>query len=389
MKSRIAIIAPFFGFSGGPSRPGFMTDVFAEFGEVEIITTDFDHQTKKRIGNELSNLPNHVHMIPTLSYFSNIGIRRLLSHLLFGIQAGWFYWRRRSSFDIVYATLPLNLATWLVFLASRRKARIVDVIDIWPDVLPFPDIIKRIFSPAFWFWRILFVASVKKATVLLAVSNCFLDKARQHLIGKPTPSHMFYIGHAAWPELKVTQERRLTITYVGNIGHLCDFMTLLDALSSEEFINRMQLFVVGGGDRRDWLLNELRRRAVPHEYFGVVYDPKDLGNILGRSHIGFNGFVNTSAAFSYKATTYLSAHLPILNSMHGDLHDLVISRGIGINYQEGDVESLSQALRECTPGNLKRMSKAAEAFADTELDVYRLARQVREFIAHALRLTSA
>ncbi|MCX6033419.1 MAG: glycosyltransferase, partial [Chloroflexi bacterium] len=376
-------------FASNACRPAFVADVLLEFGEVEIVTTDFDHQTKKRIEVQSGIQPYHVHFIPTLSYDSNISVRRFLSHIFFGIKAGWFYWRRRTSYDIVYATLPFNLATWFVLLASCGKARIVDIIDIWPDVLPFPPIVRHVLSPVFWLWKRLFVASVQNATVLLAVSNSFLDEARCYIIGKPTPCHMFYIGHAALPTSKVTQEEMLTISYVGNIGHLYDFETLIDVLSSEEFNERVQLFVIGGGDRKDWLLDELQRRGIRHQYFGIVYSPEDLGSILRRTHVGFNGYVNTSAAFSYKASTYLSASLPILSSMGGDLHHLVTSRGLGINYEGGNVESLCQALRECTPDNLKKMSKAAEAFAQAELEVHGLKRRMKEFLTQALQFTSA
>ncbi|MBU1349354.1 hypothetical protein KJ781_04775 [Patescibacteria group bacterium] len=49
MTHKILVIAPFFGFSISACRPSFVADVLSGFGEVEIITTDFNHQTKKRI----------------------------------------------------------------------------------------------------------------------------------------------------------------------------------------------------------------------------------------------------------------------------------------------------------------------------------------------------
>lgn len=385
MSHRILVIAPFFGFYTTTNRPAFVADVLSEFGEVEIITTDFDHYTKQRIVLEAPTQPYHIHFIPTLPYYSNISVRRFLSHVIFGIQTGWFYWRRRSSYDTVYVTLPFNFLTWLVLLASSRKARIVDIIDIWPDVLPFPSIVRRILSPVFWLWKRFFIASVKNATVLLAISNDFLDEARRYIIGKSTPCYMFYIGHATLPTSKVVQEELMTISYVGNIGLLYDFTTLIDALCSKEFNDRVQLFVIGEGNRKKWLLDELQRRGIRHQYFGIVYNPEDLGCILRRTHIGFNGYVNTSAAFSYKASTYFSAGLPILNSMRGDLHQLIVSRGLGMNYESGNVESLGQVLRECTPENLKKMSIAVQTFAQAELEAHGLKRRMKECLAKAIQ----
>lgn len=388
MRPRIAVIAPFFSFSVRANRPAFVANVLSEFGEVEIITTDLDHQTKKRIEVQPGSQPYHVHFISALSYGSNVSVSRFLSHIIFGLKAGWFFWRQRASYDIVYTTLPFNLATWLVLLASSGKARIVDVIDIWPDVLPFPPIVRRVLYPLFWLWKHLFITSIRRATVLLAVSNSFLDEARRYILDKTTTCHMFYIGHRALPRSTVPQEEMLTISYVGNIGHLYDFKTLIDVLSLKEFKERVQLFVIGAGDRKDWLLDELKRRRIWHQYFGIVYNLEELGSILRRTHVGFNGYVNTNAAFSYKASTYFSAGLPILNSMGGDLRNLVNSQKLGINYEGGNVESLRQALSECTPDNLMRMSKAAEAFARTELEVLGLKRRMTDFFLQTLQSAS-
>jgi hypothetical protein len=53
-----------------------------------------------------------------------------------------------------------------------------------------------------------------------------------------------------------------------------------------------------------------------------VTAPGALTVALADCDAGFNGYANTSAAFSYKATTYLAANLPLVNSMGGDLHRL-------------------------------------------------------------------
>jgi len=49
----------------------------------------------------------------------------------------------------VYATVPLNVLTWLVFSLAGTKTKIIDVVDIWPDVLPFPMSFRRVLAPIF------------------------------------------------------------------------------------------------------------------------------------------------------------------------------------------------------------------------------------------------
>ena len=172
------------------------------------------------------------------------------------------------------------------------------------------------------------------------------------------PRARFYIGDVKLQCLG-PKENVLTIAYVGNIGHLYDFETLLDVM---EEAKPVQLFIVGAGDRQDWLLSELNRRGLPHQYFGVVYDPAGLANILCRAHVGFNGYLNTSAAFSYKANTYFAAGLPILNSMRGDLHDLVDRLGLGLNYSGGDRTTLKRCLAALNEGRISSMSQNCSRF---------------------------
>ena len=284
----------------------------------------------------------------------------------------------------MYVTLPLNLLAWLVLIVSKGKPRLVDVVDVWPDVLPFPPVFRRMLFPLFWLWKRLFVASVRSATVVLGVSNRFVEEAGRYLCGRPVPRRAFYIGHKSLARRGGRRDEMMTIVYIGNIGHVYDFDTLVGALSSSEFRNSVQLLVIGDGDRKKWLLSQLMGLGIRHEYFGSVYEEEVVGRILGRAHLGFNGYLKSGASFSYKAATYLSAGVPILNSMGGDLHGLVVARGLGVNYEAGEVESLRRALRECSAKALERMSAAAEAFAEAELEIGRQKRRMEKFLGQAL-----
>jgi glycosyltransferase involved in cell wall biosynthesis len=150
----------------------------------------------------------------------------------------------------------------------------------------------------------------------------------------------------------------------------------------------MQLWIVGDGDRREWLLGELKRRNISHRYFGSVYDPQQLGDILCRAHLGFNGYVNTSAAFSTKASTYMSAGLPLLNSMGGDLQRLVMERGLGFNYTGGDRDSLAACLAGLNPALLGSMSSNCRQFFASELDRNRVREEMYRFLRACVDGTS-
>jgi hypothetical protein len=378
---RALVLAPFFSTEMNANRSVSVACVLAELAAVDVVTTNFDHWTKKPPRASQIAPFERILYLKTLPYRSNISIMRLMSHLLFSVRAAAFFLKHRHRYDIVYVTLPLNLLAWFILRSAPTQCKIVDVIDIWPDVLPFPKQFVQLFRPLFAMWRKLFNHAVGNADVMLAVSDTFYVEALKFVNSK-CQHRRFYIGDVKL-QCVGPKEDILTIAYVGNIGHLYDFETLLDVMEDSKGV---QLFIVGAGDRQGWLLNELERRGLPHQYFGVVYDPARLADILCRAHVGFNGYLNTSAAFSYKANTYFAAGLPILNSMRGDLHDLVELRGLGLNYSGGDRGTLKRCLASLNESTLSSMSHNCSRFFAAELERGAIRREMRVFLQKCLRI---
>lgn len=377
ISGRILVIAPFINHEAVSSRPRLVSEVLAEFAPVDILTTAFDHFSKRK-RRPFYEDQRRVISLWTLPYQHNLSPARFLSHLLFSCSVAFFYLRHRSDYDAVYATLPLTLAAFPVFCASSQSIGIADLIDIWPDTLPFPDWIRKLFAPVFSLWEWAFRATIRRTDALLSVSDRFLDQARPDFRGKPTAARRIYLGSRALPVSRRPQQQSLTLVYVGNIGHLYDFETLLAALSRRR--EQTCFYLVGAGDRKDWLLDQLRQLNIRHRDFGVIYDPRELGQVLSACDVGFNGYCHTTAAFSYKAGTYFSAGLPILNSMAGDLGTLVETRGLGFNYQAGDTEALLAALDQCQPQRLNDLSANVRAFFAAELEQDVVKSQVRQFL---------
>ena len=381
-KKRALVIAPFFSIGGATSRPRFVGSVLAELMPVDLLTSDFDHGRKERI--ERRSVPpfDDVVYINTREYRNNVGPGRMLSHLLFAFSAATYFRRNRDRYDVIYVTAPLNVLAWLVFTLSKRATKIIDVVDIWPDVLPFSLRMRRSLAPVFKTWKWFFKSAVFKADVAIGVSDQFVAEARGYA-RKNGKVRRYYLGHERF-RAATSKQTVFTIAYVGNIGRLYDFDTLLDVLSEDHIRKRMQLFVIGKGDRQSWLLEELKRRKIRHQFFGVVFDPVQLGTILRSCHVGFNGYFNTTAAFSYKAGTYLAAGLPLVNSMTGDLQRLVAERGLGRNYEGGNRPQLSEGLLHLYRNGTASAAANCEEFFTTELDSSKIAEDMKQFFTENL-----
>ena len=379
---RTLVLAPFFDLSAATNRPRLLAEALARFGPVDVVTTSFDHGRKAPKPPERWPAVARVVHLPTPAYRSNVSAARFRSHVAFARAALAYVRARAGDYDVVYATAPLNLLASGAFAAAPRALRILDVVDVWPDVLPFPPAVRRLGWPLFAAWKALFARACRHADVLLAVSDRFLDEGRRWFRGPDARARRFYIGHPALPAGGPARPGpRRGLAYVGNIGHLYDFGTLLDALSGPALRDTWELHVVGQGDRDAWLRSELARRGVAHVHHGVVTDPAPLGAILARCDAGFNGYRNTSAAFSYKATTYLAAGLPLVNSMGGDLAALVRDRGLGANYAEGDVGALVGAVQQVAEADRAALRARCRRFFAEEIEVGAVADRLHAFLA--------
>lgn len=384
---RSLVLAPFYAEDSANNRPRQLARVLARFGPVDVVTTDFDHARKRPRGAESMTGDGHrVTVVPTPPYARNVSVSRFRSHVAFARRAAAWARPRLAGYDVVYATAPLATLAADAFAHAPSAVRILDVVDVWPDVLPFPPLVRRVGWPAFALWKRQFARACARADVLLAVSDAFLAEGERRFRGGAR--RRFYIGHPPLPgDADTTRDaaaRRGRVAYVGNVGQLYDFDALLDALAAPERRGRFELHVVGAGDRDAWLRAELARRGIAHVHHGVVHDPTVLGPLLAACDVGFNGYRNTTASFSYKATTYLAAGLPIVNSMPGDLHALVERRGLGANYAQGDALALGAALDAVVAAPAAEIRARCRRFFDVEIRSDAVDDAIAAFVAEVL-----
>jgi glycosyltransferase involved in cell wall biosynthesis len=378
-KRRAVVFAPFFSLNAPASRPRFVASVLAEMMPVDVVSSDFDHSGK--VKRERRQCPpfEQIIYLEARPYNSNVSADRLTSHLLFSFKAAAYFRKNRDKYDVVYATVPLNVLSWLVFSMAGAKTKIIDVVDVWPDVLPFPPVARKALAPIFAVWKWFFKSAVAKADMVMAVSDLFAEEAATYA-NQISSVKRFYIGQGRL-ESDVPKQRIFTIAYVGNLGRLYDFDTLLDVLAEETLRNKVQLYVIGKGDRQEWLLWELERRKLQYRFFGAVFDPARLADILRRCHVGFNGYVNTTSAFSYKATTYFAAGLPIINSMTGDLKRLVKRHGLGENYKSEDRIHLRACILRFMQNGTTVMAANCEKFFASYLESCKVSADMKDFLA--------
>lgn len=329
---KVLIVAPFYEPKDPLSRPFFVQKCLSTNSISRIVlTSDFSHSTglKRNISNAIT--------LKTIPYKSNVSLIRFISHLLLSIKMGLFILQKHNQFTHIYITLPLCFPALVTSLICRKKL-IIDIVDLWPGSLPFPKKIKKAFKPFFYIWEHLNKFVIRRANKVISLSSFFINDSgvsntgRQILLG--SKSNLLPIS--------LTKSRTLNLVYIGNLGSLYDFETLINSISNLNF--SVHLDIIGRGDKYEWLISELAKRGIGYSYHGVIYSNEELVKVFSRADFGFNGFKGTTATLSYKSVTYLSYGLPIINSMNGDLSHFVNEYQLGFNYKANDESSLTSTL---------------------------------------------
>lgn len=361
---KVLIVSPFFEENPSISRPSFVNQVLIQAGfKTKVLTSEFSHASKK------IRVIKDVTLIKTIKYKNNKSIIRFLSHFVLSWKFSIYVLLNHRHFDRIYITLPFGLTALISSLLCKDKL-IVDIVDYWPGSLPFSKKLRSFLSPLFTFWGKMNFLAVSRASAVISLSSTFLKESgvpkdgKQILLGAIDNSYL--INHH--------ESNTLRILYVGNVGTLYDFETLISAIITSNL--KVKLDIVGDGDRIEWLKSALVENGIEFSFHGILYDEKLLINIINDIDIGFNGFVSTTASLSYKSVMYMSYGLPIINSMNGDLWDFVKGKNLGFNYVAGDVENLKECLQKAASMKNESLNPAVVDFFRENLAMEIVSKQV-------------
>jgi len=343
-------------------------------------------------------------LVAVRPYEKNVSLARIRSHRDFGrtferlasesVASG-----QLERPDVILASLPpLDGPEAAVRLAKRLDALcIVDVMDAWPEtferLVPGPAWLRKLISP-------LLLGGMERrrdavitaADAVSAASQNYIDAIRQKL-PRPggsewtKPTHTCHLGaylqeYPEPPRLS-PQETDATLTavtpstapiscvYSGTLEAGQDVETVIAAARILSFAGTpAEIHIAGTGT----LEPKLRAAAAALKgscrvtVHGLL-DRTHHGRLLASADVGLVLVKPESlVAVPYKACDYAAAGLALINSLPGELAELIAHSSAGLQYTAGDGGSLAQAitklatnrrlLLECRHGS-RRLAEAA------------------------------
>lgn len=315
-----------------------------------------------------------VHRLPHYHSHDSSGLKRSVTFLSFFLSALLFgvVWGRK--YDVIYAYHPpitVGFAA-VLFGGFWRKPVVLDVLDLWPDVLTSSGMVR---PTAVNVLNRLCQFVYRQAALISVPTKGF----RSRLIRDGVSSSKIDLIYNFADENKCVasgdldlsvfkMEQRFNIVYGGNFGKVQQLETLIAAAKIAHSENpAIQLILVGSGSDEDavWFAAASAPDIVrvhpplPMSQIGNVFAAADLLAVtLADSEI-FRIYLPQKLQF------YLAMGKPILAALSGEGADIITEAGAGFAVHPGDPSALAAA-----------MVKAAGLEKET---LEKMGRQGREF----------
>ena len=350
--------------------------------EVTWWVSTFNHNTKTfRSKEDIVVSPKFtIRPVQTNGYKRNISFQRIQSENEYSKQIYLNAHKYKSPDIIIMSDPALFRSKPIIKLVKEKKALLVlDVIDLWPELfhIIFPKFLSKIgnliFAPLYFHRKNLF----RKADAIIAVSESYLDLAKKiapNLSMEYMKSVYYGINLAKFrsveerssvlpfPLQNITRTKgELLAIYASSLGSNYDLKTLLEAvkLLEKRKIN-LKVLIAGIGPLKDYIISFIKENNLKQVIYIGNPDSSTMSSIFSYCDIGLSMYVKGSTvAMPIKAFNYFCAGLPIVNSLKGDLSDILLKHNAGSNFEPENARSLVEVLQGLinSPSKLETMAK--------------------------------
>ncbi len=346
-------------------------------------TANFSHHFKKCRTQGWTNLPVSegfvIKLVPTPKYMHNIGLGRLWFELVYA----WRVWVAAQSLEspsIIVATDPPQQVGFLATaLGQRLKIPIIlDVMDLWPELfqMALPKGLKRFSTLIFWPFYALRRHNLRSAIGIASLCRQYLSVATSQASGASEKT-----GTVIYNGIDVSLFRRQTelsssyvkppgavwIIYAGSLGDNYDIDTVLKVVEllaeGRGGAEHIKVFVAGDGPKRS-AVETCSRMFGPKrfEYLGVL-SHAELAGLYQVCDIGLCLYgPESNVGMPDKIYDYTAAGLPVINSLPGEVADLIKRQDFGVSYVAGSSSSLLAAILKLSCDSALRAKMAINAY---------------------------
>lgn len=385
----------------GNSRPiHFVAALLERKWSIDVIRSQINYlgevnqkSSRKTIVDEEGNL--RIHNLPANPFYYN-PTRRKCSYLSFLIRSLLYYFRRLQRPDLIYASSPpLPQLLQSLFIAWMKKIHIVlEIRDLWPAFLMESGKIRWMPLRIIMEWIEAF--AYKFADHIVVVSPAFAPYLKDMGV-EPSKLSVLPTGiDPRWSEpnpnirTKWRQdhglEGRFVVLYTGSFNTHYRIDRLLTAAERSLLLHPNIVWVfAGSGVARDMVTEAAHRLdnvhylgALPRDHLGPIFLSADIGIISLDTNLRLLNTVIPGKLFDY-----LSAGLPVLSAVDGQIGWILRHAGAGNVIREGGVDALVEAVNQMAlldPDERAAMGRCGKEWALKHMHAKNLAQQVGDIV---------
>ena len=294
-----------------------------------------------------------VHRVPLFADHSPSAVRRMLNYLSFGLSSATAGRLARGA-DVVYVyatQMTAGFGPWL-WRTTGGTPYVLHVQDLWPDSIVGSSFVaggraSRLVSGVLDPWL---RSAYRRAAAVIGIAPTMVSTLTAR--GAPQArAHLVYTGaDAGEPVIRTLppmESPRAEIVYAGNVGDMQDLDTIVRAAHAAADAG-VRLTIVGDGVAKPALRavvdsldaeNVRFLDPVPRERMREVYARADYALVSLKDRPVFRGTIPS------KLQAVLSAGLPVVTTVQGDVRALVEDASAGLTADAEDVGSVEAAFR--------------------------------------------
>lgn len=354
---RIIIIAHFAERLAGENdgRFEYLADMLVKRGhEVTLLTSDFDHFTKKHRQYVSDKYSYKIQLIQELGYDTNVSFKRLYSHWRWGKEVGKYLGQIEKP-DLIYLAVP-SLTVGVKTSEYCRKngvKLVIDVQDLWPEAFCLAiknRLLQKLFLPLEWYVNRIY----KAADYTIAVSETYLKRALK--VSKHNQGLSVFLGNDgerfdnARKGVDTNKpNNEIWLAYIGTLGVSYDIPCVIDAMAlmKTELTGglHVKFVIMGDGPLRNTFEDYAKARNVNCEFTGPLPYSEMVARMCG-CDILINPIIKGAAqSITNKVGDYALAGLPVVSTQENqEYRDLIDDYKCGINCRVGDAEDVAKAI---------------------------------------------
>lgn len=397
--------------------PGTLTrNLVANGHEVSVLTT-FPNYPQGRLFPGYKQRLTQIEQIdgatvlrvPMFINRSQKPLLRMLSYLSFSISAALrFKFVEKTDVVYVYATQMTPALAASLWFRIRRTPFVLHIQDLWPESVTGSGLVKssRINNLITYLINLWLKGIYHRSHKLIAIA----PEMTRMLIERGIPSNKISTVFN-WADesvtsthgirsdeinaLKARYKNHTKFVYSGNLGEMQALYSIIDAFSSltPGELSKSHLFIVGSGNQESNLIqqaaeNQLSNvsfigRVLP-EQMPEVYELSDFQIISLKNLPVFRGTIPSKLQGS------LSAGIPVLSAVNGDVRELVSKHQLGFTAESENTVSIAAAIRKAiysTTPERNQLSANAKAFYESNMSASTGTGRIEHLLISAARNT--